>query len=144
MATEAKRLWNRWPLQRPPGVDEVGIAPMSFPDRPAQTIGRFRRHQVDMVGHEAIGPDLHAGLARLLGQQIAIDLMIAVLEEDRLPPVAALGLVMREAGNDQAGEARHGKGHSKIIAYCLYHQGLISTICHVDDRGRAARGARGW
>jgi hypothetical protein len=35
---------------------------------------------------------------------------IAVLEEDRFAPVAALGHVMGQIGNDDAGEAGHGQG----------------------------------
>jgi hypothetical protein len=43
-----------------------------------------------MVGHQAVGPDLDAALAGLFSQQVAIDLLIPILEEDRLAPVAAL------------------------------------------------------
>jgi hypothetical protein len=53
-----------------------------------------------MVGHQAVGPDLDAALAGLFGQQVAVDLLIPILEEDRLAPVAALGHVVRKAGDD--------------------------------------------
>jgi hypothetical protein len=48
--------------------------------------------QVDVVGHQAICPDLNAGLAHLLAQQIAVDSLVAILEDDRVtsvPPRAA-------------------------------------------------------
>jgi hypothetical protein len=47
-------------------------------------------------------------IAGLLGQQIAIVLLVAVLKEDRLSPVSALGHVVRQAGKDEASEAGHG------------------------------------
>jgi len=111
MATEAKRLWNRWPLQRPPGVDEVGIAPMSFPDRPAQTIGRFRRHQVDMVGHEAIAPHGDPGGGEFLRRDLEVGVIVRRPEERLLSPVAALGDVVRRVGHDHT---RH-PGHERLL-----------------------------
>jgi hypothetical protein len=41
------------------------------------------------------------------GEQIAINVVVPVLEKYCLPPVPALGHVMRKAGNHHAGEARH-------------------------------------
>jgi hypothetical protein len=43
----------------------------------------------------------------LLGEQIAINVVVPVLEKYSLPPVPALGHVMRKAGNHHAGKARH-------------------------------------
>ena len=77
-------------------------------DRPADPSGRLRsQNQVDVVEHKTISPDLDLRLTGLLGQQIAVDFMIAALEEDRLPPIAALRHVMREAGKDHSGETGH-------------------------------------
>lgn len=92
----------------PPRVDEIGIAPTRLADGEAEP--RFiarREDQMDVVGHEAIGPDLHAASTGLLGQ-IAVDLLVAVFKEDRLAAVAPLGHVMRQSGHDDAGEAGHG------------------------------------
>jgi len=55
---------------------------------------------VNMIGHQAPGPDLGACLLRRVGQQIEIELIVASLEESLLPPVAALGHMMRKAGNE--------------------------------------------
>jgi hypothetical protein len=52
--------------------------------------------QVDVVRHQAVGPDLHVPSPGLFGQEIAIDLLISILEEDRLTPVAPLGDVVRQ------------------------------------------------
>jgi hypothetical protein len=62
---------------------------------------------MDVVRHQAIGPDLHRRLAAALGQEVAIELVVRRLEEHRLAAVAALGHVMREARNDDAADARH-------------------------------------
>jgi hypothetical protein len=42
-----------------------------------------------MIGHETIRPNLNPRFARLLGQEISVDLVVAILEEDRLPPIPA-------------------------------------------------------
>jgi hypothetical protein len=43
-----------------------------------------------MVGHEAIGPHRDAGLGGTFGEQVAVERIVAVLEEDLLPPIATL------------------------------------------------------
>ena len=79
------------------GVNEVGIAPVRLAYRlPKIAAVRRLQYQVDMIGHQAVRPDGDAGLERLLGEQIEIDLMIAVLKEDGLAPVATLGYMMRQ------------------------------------------------
>jgi hypothetical protein len=82
---------------------------------PDQTVSGGGAHdQVDVVGHQAVGPDLHVAPPRLRGEQVAVDLLFAVLKEDRLAPVAPLGDVMRQSRGDDAGEAGHGAPHSMI------------------------------
>jgi hypothetical protein len=69
-----------------PAIDEIRVAPVSFADGAAQTrLVARHRDDVNMVGHQAPGPDLHVPPHGLLGRQIAIDVLVAVLEEDRLP-----------------------------------------------------------
>jgi hypothetical protein len=60
-----------------------------------------------MIGHQTVRPYLDSCFTSLLGQQIAINVVVPVLEKYRLPPVPALGHVMRKAGNHHAGKARH-------------------------------------
>jgi len=43
---------------------------------------------VNVVGHQAISPKLDFDPAHLFGQMVEIDLLVAVLEEDRLAPIA--------------------------------------------------------
>jgi hypothetical protein len=57
--------------------------------------------------HQAVGPHGNARLQRLLGQQIEIDLVIAILKEDSLAPVAALCNVMREPRNHDSSQSSH-------------------------------------
>ena len=60
-----------------------------------------------MVWHQTVRPYLDSCSTSLLGEQIAINVVVPVLEKYRLPPVPALGHVMRKAGNHHAGKARH-------------------------------------
>lgn len=84
---------------------------MQIAERPAQPI-LVRRHddRVNVVGHQAIGPDLGACPLGRLGQQVQIERIIALFEESLLPAVAALRHMMRQSGNDETGEASHGGG----------------------------------
>ena len=60
-----------------------------------------------MIGRQTIGPGLGPSLVQLLGEPIAIDVLVPVLEDDRLAPVAPRGDMVRAAGGDNAGEASH-------------------------------------
>jgi hypothetical protein len=62
-----------------------------------------------MIEHEIVRPHLDSGLARLLGQQISIDLLVAVLKEDRLTTIPTLCNVMRKAGNHRTRQSCHGE-----------------------------------
>ena len=50
--------------------------------------------RLDVVGHQAIGPNFDRLLAAALGEQVAIKRVVGWLEEDLLAPVAALRHVM--------------------------------------------------
>lgn len=69
---------------------------MSFTDGIAEPICVLRRKdQVDVVGHQAVCPDIYLCLARLLAQQVTVHLVIAILKENCLSSVAALRYVVR-------------------------------------------------
>ena len=78
---------------------------------PAQRI-LVTRHcdDVDMIGHQAIGPHLYPMPRRRLGQQIEIQRVVRVLKERPLAPVATLGDMVGNAGQDHAGKTRHLRG----------------------------------
>src|ERR1700733_8969957 len=89
-------------------VDELRVAPMGRSHGARETALILRHeNQVNVVGHEAIRPDLDGSFRRLIGEEIAIDLLIALLEKNGLAPVAPLRDVMRKAGNHNSGTPRH-------------------------------------
>ena len=59
-------------------VDERGEAPMRLPHRPGKGVGvGGGQDEVNVVGHEAIGPAGDAVGAAALGEQVAIERIIA-------------------------------------------------------------------
>ena len=74
----------------------------------AQSVSRLRhRDQVDMVGHQAVGPDLDAAAIAPLAHQADVGLMILVGEKRAQTAVAPLRQVMREPGSHYARQPRH-------------------------------------
>jgi len=67
-----------------------------------------------VVRHQAIGPDRYASPSDLLGKQVHVDVLIARLEEYWFAVIAPLGDVMRDAGNDDAGETCHGQKLARL------------------------------
>jgi hypothetical protein len=93
-----------------PRVDEARIAPVCLAERERQSVlGRRHQNEVNMVGHEAIGPHRDAGLGGAFGKQVAIQRIVAVLEEDLLPPIATLRDMAGMVGHDNAGETGHAR-----------------------------------
>jgi hypothetical protein len=46
---------------------------------------------VDVIGHQAIGPDRCAGAPRYRGDQSPMEAIVVGLEKHRLAPITALG-----------------------------------------------------
>ena len=90
-------------------IDIARVTPMRLAERSCETRG-LGRHQdeVDMVRHQAIGPDRDPPLAASRCQKIAIELVIGGVAEQAFATHAALRHEMRQAGNDDAGDASHG------------------------------------
>lgn len=87
----------------------AGVVAMHESEGLAQPIAIARhRDDVDVVGHEAIGPYFHPEPPRRIGHQIEIQRIVALLEKGLLTPIAALGDVARDAGETLSGEASHG------------------------------------
>ena len=57
---------------------------------------------MNVIGHQAIGPDLDRCPTAALGEDVAIERVIVWFEEDALAAIAALGHMMRKPGNDHA------------------------------------------
>src|ERR1700743_873819 len=88
------------PSPSPSSIDEIGVTPMRFSHRQPQTISSRRsENEVNMIGHESVRPHLDSGLTGLLSQQVSINLLVAVLEKDRLATIPTLRNVMWKADN---------------------------------------------
>jgi len=81
---------------------------MRFADRPPQRLPAVGdQDQMDMIGHQAVGPDRDTMLAALLTQQIAIEFVVGIGEKHVLAPISALGDMMGQTGNDETSDAGH-------------------------------------
>jgi len=91
-----------------PGVDGLGVAAVGQPHSAGQGVGTGRnRKKVDMVGHEAVGPDLQAVGDGVLAQEAKVAPPVFVAEEDVFPAVAPVGDVVRKSDRDRARETSH-------------------------------------
>jgi len=91
-----------------PGVDVLSVAPMDALEQDRQRIRPIRRdHQVDMIGHEAIGQHSSLGVGELLGKQRKIHFVIGGAEKHPLAVSSALGHVIRESWYDASCVAGH-------------------------------------
>ena len=106
------------PLPEMPGpllarMDCAGIGAM-HPREGAPQAVRVAGHQdqMDMVGHQAPGPDLDAGGAAGAAEEIAIEHIVRIRKERLLAAVAPLGDMVRRIGNDDPGET----GHARTLA----------------------------
>jgi YD repeat-containing protein len=89
------------------------VAPVRLTQRRAQAIGTLRHEdQVDVIVHQAPGEAAHVRRGAALAHQLQIQAPVLIREEHRLPAIAALGDVVSDAGDDDAGEA----GHSGDVA----------------------------
>jgi hypothetical protein len=96
-------------------VDLRRIAPVSFTDGPAEAIGRSRNHdEVDVVRHEAVGPDLDLAAVAPFCSESDVEAVIVRAEERPLSTVTALRDVVRQGGDDYAGQASHGERVARI------------------------------
>ena len=89
-----------------PGMNVAGVAAVDRGQDPAQGVRRGRdQDQVHVVGHEDPGPDLDAGRRGVLGQEVAIELIVLLAEEGLSASIATLGHMMGKAGEHGASEA---------------------------------------
>ena len=89
-------------------IDRRRVAPMRLAERASERLRAVgNENEVNVVGHQTIGPDRDALFAALDRQDIAIERIVVVAKEDALAPVAALRDVMGKAGDDELGDAGH-------------------------------------
>lgn len=115
-------------------VEPVGSANNS---RQAQFVLR-NQDQMDVIGHEAVGPALDVLCPAGFCQEGEVMSVIVIREEDLLPAVTALRHVVWGAGMDDAG----GSGHwdKRIEQHSLYrrtkHQIQFQANCSFRDTYR--------
>ena len=96
-------------MRRRARFDGLGVAVIGAADGLGQRIRPGGHgHQVHVAGQEAVAQYLQAEALGLGLEQGEVKLAVGVGEEDLLAVVAALGDVVRDAGNDDAGDTRHG------------------------------------
>ena len=102
------------------GVDIGRIAPMRLADRARQSRAGARvQDEVNVVGHQALGPAREPVVCAALGEEVAVELIVAGLREQRLTAVAVPGHMMRRIGDDDAGEAGHERRLHRSIVYTM-------------------------
>jgi len=62
-------------------------------------------HEMHMVGHQTVGPDLDRILAAALGEQITIERVVGGFEKNRLAVIATLGYMVRKSRSDDTAKA---------------------------------------
>ena len=88
-------------MARPPeaSVDRPGVAPVRFGKGRPQPVRVRRRHdQVDVIGHQTIGPDRCVGAPRRGGDQPPVETIVVGLEKHRLAPITPLGDMVGKPG----------------------------------------------
>lgn len=111
-----------------PGVDEAGVLPVDIAERPAQRIFIVRQgDDMYVVGHQAVRSHLRPMPRRRLRKQIEVQRIVALLEKCPFTPVATLGDMMGNAGQDHARKARHTSLPIDDVTACQF-RGL--RTCH--------------
>ena len=106
---------------------------MHIPQRPPKAVGIGRhQHEMDMVGHQAIGPHLRPRPLCRLGKEIEIERAVSLLEERLLTTVATLRDVVRDAGNNASGQAGHGLRVTEFGDLVKCHRNPVK--CHRNPR----------
>jgi len=91
-----------------PRMDDAGIGAVHLCERAPQAVRVGRRQdQMHMVWHKAPRPGADIDSAAMLDQQGLVERVVLGREKHFGPPVAALCHVVRQIGDDDAGEASH-------------------------------------
>ncbi len=77
----------------------------SLGDGAREAVGRLRHHDpMHVVRHQTIGPHRTDCPAARLGENVAVEREVAVVEEHALTPIATLRDMMRQTGHHDADE----------------------------------------
>jgi hypothetical protein len=84
-------------------VKKAGVVPMYFANRASQGVVAPRAHdEMNVIGHQAVGPELQPVPFACASQTPEIVVTISLREKDLAPAVAAMGHMMRQAGDDDS------------------------------------------
>jgi len=75
--------------------------------RPQAVLVARNHHEVDVIGHQAIGPDRNAELSARFREPIAIEFIVPRLEENASTKISPLSHVMWRVRDDDSGNACH-------------------------------------
>lgn len=91
-------------------VDKVRLLPVRLGEHVAQAVlVAWHDNEMDVIGHQAIGPDCGLRSLRACLDKRKIPRLITVLKKHRLAAVAALRDVMGNIWHNKAGNSGHGK-----------------------------------
>lgn len=89
-------------------VNPPRISPVNFRQRRPQGIDMIgNKDEVHVIGHEDIAPHRYAMRRTLCFEEVQIGCIVGILEECLLAPIAPLGDMVRDAGNDIASQTCH-------------------------------------
>ena len=85
-------------------VKILGIAHMEGVEGAGQSpLGLGDADDVDMIGHKAVGPDIHGEPLRVFAEPIEISTVVGIVLEDRPIVISTLNDMVRESGNGDSG-----------------------------------------
>ena len=85
------------------------VATMGLPDAVGQRLRPGGHHdQMDVVRHEAPGPEVQPRVAPKLSEEVQVHLSVRVIIEERPGPDAALDDMVGEMGDHHPGQTSHG------------------------------------
>jgi hypothetical protein len=89
-------------------VDPGRVPAVRSGQSPAESLGGFgNRDQVNVIRHQAVGPDGDAVAAAGLGQELPVEAVVRRFQKRRLAPIASLGDVVRISWKDESSGAWH-------------------------------------
>ena len=95
-------------------VDGLSVGAVQLAHRASQAVGgRGHEDEVHMVGHQAVGPNLHAPSSGDPGQSREVEAVVGLGEECPLTAVAALCDVVGHARHDDSGQSRRPVGKTR-------------------------------
>lgn len=84
---------------------EIGMAPAQSGGERSLVLGHA--DQVDVIRHEAVGPQRQSGALGVALQEILVQGIVLRATEDLLAAIAALSDVVRKAFGDESGDSGH-------------------------------------